>query len=533
MNTSENKLPVNIPTLMLLLALLVGSAFRLTPLLSGEERLLQQWPTEDGYLMLTIARNMGLNKGMSVANGEIPTNGTQPLTTWLYSQAYKWVNGDKAEGVYWALMMQCLFSWAGIFVIFRVLKSLLLPWIYAERAAAFTAATWFVSTIFISHSMNCLESGLWMVAVTTAIGSWHHLLLHPDSNSVKVRVPQAALLGVILGLCTWIRIDAVFVIAAITLTHVASRLLISKSDWVVIKNAFLESCIIGIMAIAVVSPWLLHNKLNFGAFVPISGTAQSVTQSFGGHAGLIPVKLFEFAYMAFGVPDKIENNLFVQLLCAAAVFVWLLGLPQLVRKATATQKTVLMAACIMAIAYISYYGLFFGAPHFLARYLLPIGLIQLSLSSVYVFSFLQSLQQSNFSWGKPLTYAMLFLFVLSVLGQNIRVYVNAIPHQHWQVIEWTRNNVPETSWVGAVQTGTLGYFHDRTLNLDGKVNPAALQAKLQKRIPNYIVESDIMYLVDWIGIAHWIKLSPLTEHFALVVRDQDKNLGVLQRVVEK
>jgi hypothetical protein len=30
--------------------------------------------------------------------------------------------------------------------------------------------------------------------------------------------------------------------------------------------------------------------------------------------------------------------------------------------------------------------------------------------------------------------------------------------------------------VGATESGTLGYFRDRTVNLDGKVNPAALNA---------------------------------------------------------
>ena len=46
--------------------------------------MLRQWPTEDGYLMLTIARNMALGNGMSTADGELPTNGTQPLATTIW-----------------------------------------------------------------------------------------------------------------------------------------------------------------------------------------------------------------------------------------------------------------------------------------------------------------------------------------------------------------------------------------------------------------------------------------------------------------
>ena len=95
-----------------------------------------------------------------------------------------------------------------------------------------------------------------------------------------------------------------------------------------------------------------------------------------------------------------------------------------------------------------------------------------------------------------------------------------------------KNNLNEQQWVGAIQTGTLGFFHDRTINLDGKVNPMALRARRQGKVLDYVVNSDIDYLVDWVGILRWADQGHPTfgEHFEKVVSDPHGNLGVLRRV---
>jgi hypothetical protein len=74
----------------------------------------------------------------------------------------------------------------------------------------------------------------------------------------------------------------------------------------------------------------------------------------------------------------------------------------------------------------------------------------------------------------------------------------------------------------------LGFFHARTLNLDGKVSPQALAARKADRIPSYIVEKKVDFLVDWAGIASWAKLPGLAS-FELIVNDPVENLAVLRR----
>ncbi|TCP39569.1 hypothetical protein [Rhodovulum marinum] len=104
---------------------------------------------------------------------------------------------------------------------------------------------------------------------------------------------------------------------------------------------------------------------------------------------------------------------------------------------------------------------------------------------------------------------------------------------HGQVVRWVQENVPETVWVGAVQTGTLGYWHDRTINLDGKVNPEALAARRETGtvLPYVVQDSRIDYIVDWAGVAGWVAqdAAGFSEAFELLLRDEAANLAVLRR----
>jgi hypothetical protein len=108
---------------------------------------------------------------------------------------------------------------------------------------------------------------------------------------------------------------------------------------------------------------------------------------------------------------------------------------------------------------------------------------------------------------------------------------------HFQVVEWTERNVAESQWMAAVQTGTLGFFHDRTVNLDGKVNPDALKHLIARTTPQYVVDgrfgpegAAIDYVADWAGIAEWGEIEPIKQRFQLVVDDPPRNLAVLKRI---
>lgn len=515
--------------LILLVTLLLGSALRLTPVLSGQERMLQHFPSEDGYLMLTIARNMALGNGMSVSNGDIATNGTQPLATWMYSLIFELVNADKTAGVFWILIFQWFVSIASAVLLFYFLSSVLSTSKQAKTTSSLAVTFFLLSPMIIGHTMNCLETGVWVFILIASFYSWFNLISKATKSDHSFNIRGAALVGLILGVAAWARIDAVFMIGAISLAHVLGMWLLSEKNKLGLRKGIAEAFIMGTLSVLIVSPWLISNKINFGSFTPISGTAQGALSTFGDNVALIPIKLFEYAYVIFGIPGSLEHSLLVTMIAGIAVLIWFAGFRQLIHRSTTNQKMLIVAASIMSFAYVVYYGLFFGAAHFLPRYFIPVGLFMLCVSSIYVVSITISLSVAQYKYGKTLVITVFAFSMVAVIGQNVRLYYKALPHMHWQVITWVENKVPKDTWVGAVQTGTLGYFHDRTINLDGKVNPEALSYKLKRRIPEYVVNSKIDYLVDWVGIAGWHKLAPITNEFDLIVEDKKNNLAVLSR----
>ena len=125
------------------------------------------------------------------------------------------------------------------------------------------------------------------------------------------------------------------------------------------------------------------------------------------------------------------------------------------------------------------------------------------------------------------------LLLAVVAATQWRAFHKAARHQHWQVVEFVRG-VPEATWVAAVQTGTLGYFHDRTLNLDGKVNPEALTALLEGEAAwhRYIANGKAEYVIDWVGIARFAVDHPdaYGGKMEVLIEDDHQNLAVLRRV---
>ena len=59
-------------------------------------------------------------------------------------------------------------------------------------------------------------------------------------------------------------------------------------------------------------------------------------------------------------------------------------------------------------------------------------------------------------------------------------------------------HVSPKDYVASFQTGTLGYFRDRVVNLDGKVNHEALSLKHDaKKVRDYIYDHEVRWFCDW------------------------------------
>lgn len=505
----------------------VGVVTRLAPMVDDTERYLRQFPTEDGYLMMTIARSIALGRGMTTAEGAIASNGTQPAFSFIEALCFWLVDGNRRAGVFAIEMVQLVVAVAAAWCLYLLGRRILRERPWGERAAALAAAAWFASSNVVPHTMNCLETGFYVGMVLLSVLQWHSLWQAAQTPAPLWK--PALLAGCVLGLTFWARIDAVFLVGALTLAHAG---LAWRSGWAMLRARLVESTLAGVTTLIIASPWLLYGKIRFGSFMPVSGMAESAHGWFA-NAGLLPASLFRYIALVVPIPHEQNTRLAVVVGCSMVAALWGALLVYLARRVTGAERWLFVSAALFGLGLVAYYGLAFGAGHFLDRYLFPASPFIALVNLACVVSLADRLTGRWLATGR-LALAALLLLIPASLGA--RAYRHGLQHMHFQVVEWVGRNVPDTAWAAAVQTGTLGFFHDRTVNLDGKVNPEALALQKNHRIPDYVVDSrwgreqrTIDYLVDWNGIAEWNNLTPIRSTFDLVVDDAGSNLAAFRR----
>ncbi len=506
---------------------LIGLFSRLSPLLDIEGRLFWQYMTEDGYLMQTVARNMAIGLGMSTAEGTIATNGVQPLATYLFAGLHVLASGDKTDGIKLVTLLSVAISLLSAWLLAKVAEQVFAGLPGGRPLAWVAAALWFTAPLITRHSMNGLETGFYQAATLLVM----HVYLSRFCAGPQPSWGARLWLGVLLGIAFLSRNDAVFFIAALLLTHVMIPMQRGSES---IGGRVADAVVAGSVSIVVASPWLIHNYLGFGSIVPISGTAQSHSAEIGRNLPWLAAHLFENTWLWLPIPASLEQRLPVQIVSAIAIL-FAVGLYWfLVARHSVLRRRHFLTGVLFAGGLSAYYGLFFGASWFLPRYL--------SAASPFLWLFVAGaaygvyrrlpLPPTLLRLAPPATVAALTLLAL---GSAANDYRKGTGHMHKQVVEWTQANVTADVWVAAPQTGTLGYFHDRTINLDGKVNPDALRRLLQDgHSLDYVLESPARYIIDWVGMADWVNYDHLNPRFGqeFRVREKDvaRNLAVLERV---
>lgn len=514
------------------LLLALGVFARLAPLADEGGRILSQWPTEDGYYMLTISRQLGLGNGMSTADGSMITNGVQPLATLLWALPYALLEGDKTAGVVGVLLMEFVFACLSAWLLYRLALRLLPAdsrrdprWL-----PALATGLWFASAQYIPNTMNTLETGLYVLTVLLMA----NVLLQPRNLAATWSVRYSLAVGVLLGIIFLSRNDGAFFILACCLTYLAMGWQGSLASlWARLPQVL----ICGTVSMLVAVPWLLFNYTTFGHIMPISGISEGMSAHFGSNINDLPQVLVEAFLVILPIPERLQKLPLVAALCWALVPVLAISVMMVWRRAQALQRHAFLLISIYLLLLSGFYGLYFGAPHFMPRYLFPTTPF-IALFSVAVCAYLLDAMAQR---GIRLHVVAGLSALALVCVLNWRIYQLGAVHPHHQTVDWVRSHVSDTTWIGAAQTGYLGYFHDRTLNLDGKVNFAALNARLQEEkdgqpgaLQRYVInDTEIEYLIDWYGLSVWMQLPVMQQHFRTRVADPVANLTVLQRIPVK
>jgi len=510
------------------LLLATGLLARLSPLLDVERRLFWLYLSEDGYLMQTIARNMAIGLGMSTAHGEMPTNGVQPLGTFIYAGLHWLAGGSKLLAIAYVTVLATAVSAAAAWFVWRLVRSVLRDLPFGRDIALLASALWFASPFIVNHSMNGLETGMYHLAIAATLVYYFSL----DPTGAPMSGRQRVALGLLLGISFLVRNDAVFFIGAVLAAHAFVGGTAAGGGF---GRRAVDAIVAGGLSLVVASPWLTYNKLNFGSVVPISGSAQSHSAGFAANLGMIPANLVETSLLYVRIPRALETTwpVIVGALLVLVALGWAAW--SLVGRRSLRGRRHCLIALLFSAGIAGYYGLFFGAPWFVSRYLSALSplLWPLSIASAYLLLAGLLRDRRAFMVSGAAVASLLLLVASGIAVLNFR---GGQSNGHRQVVEWVRKNVDEKRWVGGVQTGTLGYFHDRTINLDGKVNPKALRAKIEQgQVMSYVLDqTPIDYLVDWAGIATWVSTPSeprAGQAFEVVVDDKAANLGVLRRRV--
>ncbi|MEN9849369.1 MAG: hypothetical protein RL368_2109 [Pseudomonadota bacterium] len=488
--------------------LVIGASVRLLPLLS-EQRMFHSI-SEDGYLMMTIARNFALGFGMSTADGTLPTNGTQPLMTFVWAIFYWLTDGDKSTSVIFIVLTQFVISVLAAYLLWKLSIKLLENHPQRFEIAALTSGVWFASPVFIGMSMNGLETGAYALIV---LAICYGFLLHLET----LRWRQVIFLGLALGICFWTRNDAIFFIFAVCVSYV----LVAGERAQQIQR-FYQILVMGSVSVLVAVPWLVNNYKGFGSIMPISGQAEALTAHFGYNLPFLPPVLVENFMVFLPIPSSIQNTPPVLALSLIFLLGTFWGLQKFYsRLETRAQRWLFTLVSIYGLGFCGFYGLYFGAEYFIPRYFYPLSPFTSLLWAVLVL----------WIWARIKWWVLKGLLVSLMLGVIVSLHARdfgkSASHPHFQVVNWVDRHVPTSDWVGAIQSGTLGYFHDRTINLDGKVNPEALAARRREQVGYYVVSKSINYLADWTG--KWMYDPVLSKYFLIVVNDKERNLGVLRR----
>ncbi|MFT5049172.1 MAG: hypothetical protein ACI8QZ_000562 [Chlamydiales bacterium] len=519
--------PMNAWVKALLMVLVgVGLFARLAPLFDGTDRQYAQFPTEDGYLTLTIARDMADGLGMTTAEGTIPTNGTQPLCTLMWAAVF-WLHGGQGMGAFRSIqLIQILFASLSAWLLYRLGRLVIGASLGARRTAAVAAALWFAAPHTIAKTQNCLETGAYtLVAVLFAL-----LLVRQERSQEqgdRMRIGVAA--GLLLGLAFWVRNDAVFLSAGFCGTW----LLLDRHGRPGLpftQPGSGQALVAGIVALLISLPWLFYNVTRFGSIVPISGQAQTAG-NLGTKVTAMPSTLLELAtiilpgsYSLELLPHRVEQ---VSVALLLALYAW--GLYRLRHQIRLGRRPIAVLTIFMG-GLVGYYCMTSFANWHFGRYLFPTSPFFALASVALLFSQLDRLRAKA---AQVAVIAFLATTVAIVGYRNLEVYQRATSTTltHHGFARWVERNGLTDEWVGAPESGVLGFYYPRTVNLDGKVNPDAMRARREGRYADYLLGSEIAYIVGQVGfveteLAHDPRIA---EAFEWIERDEQLNVAVVRR----
>ena len=464
----------------------------LAPMLGG-------YVADDAFYYLNIARNLAAGHGPTF-DGITATNGFHPLymgLLWLLTSA------GITEPVLLlriALSLLALASAATGLLLFAIARRAL-----GVTAAVFALLMWELGPQPIRISLTGVEVALSALLCAATALAW---MRARESGWPSPRA--SALVGMLAGLAMLARTDAMFLAAAIGLEQLWS-LRHSRGSRGPFRARLRSLAVFCATGAAVVSPWIAWNLLTFGRLTQDSARALlHRSHSYYGwrleHGVELGLPRYLGGKLVRWAGDLIEYVGFgrLGLGVVALVTVGCLALAIVRRsrgraspwRAYAGQFGFLWVYALLTALF---YCLYFWYRQ--QWYLLgSLAVVLLTLSAAAADLHAWSCQRLSRPIQRAITLSAFGLSLALLLHSNLRMLQQeTYPWQrvHLRAATLIRHGLDPHQRIGAFNAGILGYFSGRpVVNLDGVVNPEALEAMRNKRLYGYLEQRDIRYLVD-------------------------------------
>jgi hypothetical protein len=320
--------------------------------------------SDDAFYALTVARNVATGHGITI-DGVHATNGFQPLWTALMVALYRAFPADRVVfGLAYLLSALC---WG------------LACWLFARLVAAYTpdgphraVALGFAVLCFAadrdvqSYFFSGLETGLYATLLLAC------LLLWPKGALTR---GSAAGLGALLGALMLARNDGVFF---------AGAFLASALAWRRRPGGLAPVAAAGLVAAALLLPWLIFNQALGGTIVPQSGAATNLgvnAYRFGPAKLVAALRTVTGFFVTPFVPiSRLSGSAVLALGGLALALITVLAVREVQRRRELAALAVpYLGACALLIGY---YLTFSGGVWFYPRYFMPVRIAALFLPRV-------------------------------------------------------------------------------------------------------------------------------------------------------
>lgn len=477
---------------ILIILFLTGLVIRLYISWQDFALLFQKCVVDDALFYLNIAKNISAGKGATF-DGSILTNGFHPVYALLLVPLFLLIPDNPDLTFHFALTMISVFNVLTGVVIFLIVREI------AGKTAGLTASfIWLFNPYVIMISLNGVEVGV--ATFFLALCIYHYLKMRKlDNYSAKT----LTLLGVFTALAVLSRIDAVFLLAALTVFIFYA----SYAKQQKLSSAVLKVALFNAVVFAVLAPWFLWNLYHFGTIRQISGVT---LPNIAHNMYLMKYKTYfsfsligtELSYLRIWAESIVRFSGGLPLFIAAfMIFIWICR-KNIVKltKELILRLAVIDFAFLSALFLVSFYALYFWG-WFRPWYYLSIVLTITIGFGIFTGYILQRLSISNPGFvargGHLLVTILALSFYFYVQGTQIwGKGLFPFQKQLYESAVWMNNNTEENTRIGAISSGVYGYITQRTTDLLGVVNAEAYMAMREHRIFSYMKEKKLDYLID-------------------------------------